>query len=167
MKKTVLFSILLTLSIGLLAQKKEMPAQVNEAFQKMYPNATEVKHKKQKSSYKIKFNNQGDKSTSIFNMEGNWEKTEILLMKERIPETIRQSIVKKYPKGSFNSAKLTETSEGKHYYEVSVDTDKFTYNLELDKSGKIIKTDKIAKESPKPAQSNNGGGGSDGGGDGE
>jgi hypothetical protein len=68
---------------------------------------------------------------------------------------------KKYPKGTFNSTILTVTIEGDFFYKLSVETDRFTYNMELDKAGKTIKTDKIVKESPQPVKNSSSEGGVD------
>ncbi|MFC2087652.1 hypothetical protein ACFLSA_05795 [Bacteroidota bacterium] len=59
---------------------------------------------------------------------------------------IRNSINKKYSGGRLTSAKLTETGTGIEKYEIKVDTDKFVFELELDKEGKIISTKKIQKQ---------------------
>ncbi len=162
MKKLVLFCLLSAIAVGSMAQKKGLPALVNESFLKKYPNATEVKSKKQKNSFKIKFNNQGVKTTSDFDFDGNWNKSESILKINAIPDIVKKSIEKKYPNGSFNTALLTETSDGKYFYQVTVDTEKLTFDLELDKAGKITKTDKIVKESSQPIKSNDGDNGSDG-----
>jgi hypothetical protein len=147
MKRITFISILLALASGLAAQRKELPPDIRDSLFFRYPDATEITSKDRKDVYRIKFNNEGVKTTSFFDSNGKWIKSESILVKEHIPEKVKKTIIKKYPKGFFRSATLTETSQGYFIYEIAVETEKFTYYLELDKTGNIIKTNQIEKSS--------------------
>lgn len=150
MKKLIFFALILLTTLDVAAQKKELPATVKDSFFSKYPDASDIKHKKQKNSYRIKFVNEGLKITSMYDLEGNWENSEYVLSKENIPGKISKTIIKKYPNGSFRNARVTEISTGEVNYEIAVDTDKFTYFLVLDKDGKIVESKKVSNESMKP-----------------
>ncbi|SRR6056297_974449 len=169
MKKLIFFAAILLATLDVAAQKKELPAAVKDPFYSKYPGALEVKFKKKKDAYRIRFVNEGLKITSLFDQEGNWEHSEYILSKENIPDKISKTIIKKYPKGSFRNAQVTETSTGGIDYEIAVDTDKFTYFLVLDKDGKIVETKKVSNESMKPEKDDSPQNNSEneGGGDGE
>lgn len=158
-KKLSFMLLLIAISTSIIAQKKELPSPVKESFLEKYPNATEIKHNKQKKAYKIRFNNEGNKTTSVFDFDGNWKRTESILKDDAIPEKVKKSIQKKYPNGSYSNVTLTETSEGEFLYKVIVDTDKATFLLDLDKSGKITKTSKRTNDTPATQESDNDGGG--------
>jgi hypothetical protein len=133
--------------MGLNAQRKQLPPVVNDSLVYRYPAAEEMSFSKRKDLYRMKFKNEGVKTIAFFDDRGNWKSTESLYLDEQIPEKVQKTVAKKYPKGSFKSALLTETSEGEFRYNVTVDTEKVTYYLELDKAGKIVKTDQSEKSS--------------------
>lgn len=155
MKSFTLISALLCLTMGLSAQKKQLPPAVNDSLVYRYPAAAEMSFSKRKDLYKMKFRNEGVKTTAFFDDNGNWKRTESIYLNEQIPEKVQKTVTKKYPKGSFKSALLTETSEGVFLYKVTVDTEKVTYYLELDKTGKIVKTEQSEKSSGNTERSNN------------
>ena len=145
MKSFTLFAVLLCLTMGLSAQRKQLPPAVSDSLVYRYPDASDMSFSKRKDQYRIKLRNEGVKTTAVFDESGNWKSTESLYLNEQIPEKVQKTVAKKYPKGSFKSALLKETSEGLYTYEVTVDTERVTYYLELDKAGKIVKTSQSEK----------------------
>jgi len=145
MKSFTLILTLLFLTIGLSAQRKQLPPAVSDSLSCRYPDASEMNFSKRKELYRIRFSNEGVKTSTFFDESGNWKRTESIFLNEQIPEKVQKTITKKYPKGSFRSVSLTETSDGDFLYEVTVDTERITYYLELDKAGKITKTSQSEK----------------------
>ena len=82
MKKMLLFA-LLTVAVLLTGCKygtKQIPKQVRQAFETMFPGATHVEWDKEFSSYTANFYHEGHKKEALFDKEGNWmrSKTELL-----------------------------------------------------------------------------------------
>ena len=66
----------------------------------------------------------------------------------------------KHPNGYFTSGTLIELSNGKKYYQVSLDNTNAILKIDIDESGKILKTEKHEKLKvpPLPKTSKTGGG---------
>jgi len=143
----------------LLGQKKDLPVMVKDSLMHKYPAATGIKSKKQKDNFRIRFENNGIKTVSIFDASGNWAETESTLKNEDLPEKVSNSVKKKYPQGIISSANLKETSSGMFLYYIMVDTEKSIFNLELDRNGKIIGTKQIRKETVPDSQDRESGSG--------
>ncbi len=62
---------------------------------------------------------------------------------------------KRYPQGSYPFVILKETKTDDLIYKVQVNTDKFYFYIEMDKNGKITKTEKFIIETPQPPKDNN------------
>ena len=150
--KNILIIGLCFFSLGLWAQPKGLPVNVYDSLMFKYPDATDLKSKKQKDDFRIRFENKGIKITSIYDAAGNWKESVSILKEENIPDNIKKSIKKKYTEGFISSVNLVEDNKGKIIYEATVDTEKYLINLELDNNGKILKTDQVRKETPSSNQ---------------
>ena len=146
--KNLLILVLCLFSMGAIAQKKGLPQQVNDSLIFRYPDASDIKFRKQKDDFRIKFDNKGSKISSVYDANGNWKESVTTIEDENIPENVSKSINKKYPGGSITGLSLLEDNSGKQVYQAKVNTEKFYYNLELDSSGKILKTEQVKKEAP-------------------
>ncbi len=143
------------------AQKKALPEDVSKALSEKYPTAEDVKFKVKKDIYRVRFKTAKMPVVAVYTNKGEWISSETDLTKKDMPEEVNSAILKKYPKGTYSKGKLLETPENA-FYQISVDTQNAVYNLEINKNGKILKTEKVVQ--PKE-DSNSGGGGDMGGGE--
>lgn len=131
--------------------KHQVPRAVHEAFQKAYPNAKEVKYKEEisegKAAYEIEFKEKGKEIEALYSPEGVLIETEEEIKITELPEAIVQTIKKDYPKATLKEAEKTIQPDGKvSGYEVEIKEGGKEIELELDASGKILKSEAEEKD---------------------
>ncbi|MFC2079914.1 PepSY-like domain-containing protein [Bacteroidota bacterium] len=144
MKHIFLIALLITGTV-VNAQRNTLPERVKTTFEEKYPDAEKVKIRTIKDHYNIRFILNEKPSLTVYEKEGAWVKTETRLTKGELPAMVINAIDKKYSKGTYNKAVYCEQSEGGDFYQVEVDTPGAIFYLEIDHSGKMLKTEKIEK----------------------
>jgi len=147
----LLFIALLTLNSVNAAEEKvskdQVPKAVLEAFEKAYPNAKKVKFEKEmiegKAAYEAEYKENGKEYEILYNAEGVVLQKEESIDVKTLPETIIQAITKAYPKATIEEAEKIMTPDGAITgYEVEIKTEGEELELELDTTGKILKTER-------------------------
>ena len=105
------------------AQIRKIPAEVTNAFQEKYPNATSVEWRDKLSSFTASF--QLDSTTYIaqFSNKGEWENTEEAIDETDLPEEV---------KGGFDKSKYTEWTIGQ-VTKIEMPNDEIQYRIEVQK----------------------------------
>lgn len=144
--------VLLSLS-SLFAQekkidKKDLPKDVLNAFQKSYPNAaikgTSIEKEQGKTYYEIESMEGDQKRDLLYTKAGKVDETEETLVSNDIPDFVKSSIMKKYPNCEINRAEKVISGE-KISYELVVKSGMQKHEVVLDSKGNIKKIEKMKK----------------------
>lgn len=141
MKKLVLMMVaamITSLTFAQKLQEKDVPAQVKTAFQKQYPNASDVKWDKEGEKFEASFDLNKIDNSVLFDAQGNVLETEVEIEVTQLPKGILEYVKANY-KGQKvkEAAKITDT-KGTVTYEAEVKG----LNLLFDSNGKFIKETK-------------------------
>lgn len=138
------------MGVNATAQRKLLPDTILYAFSEKYPTATDVKYKAKKVDYQIRFIDEEHQRAAIYSYLGRWIRTETTLKKKEIPEKVNNVLEMKHPNGYYTSGIMIELSNGRKYYQASLDSPNAILSIEIDESGKILKTEKHEKQKIPP-----------------
>lgn len=122
--------------------KNQVPTNLNESFQKAYPNATDVEWEMDGMNYKVEFDMNKMENEVWYSKEGNIIKSEMELTEKDLPGAIATAVKNKYPEYSIDEVEVTEV-DGKKTYEVELEK-WFSEDIKLffSEDGSILKTGK-------------------------
>ena len=128
--------------------KKNLPKAVVESFQKTYPNAvikgTSTEKEHGKTYYEIESIDGTRGRDLLYAKDGKIAEIEEALAAENIPDFIKNSVMKKYPKSKIHKVeKLTKGN--KISFEAVVEHDGKKSEVVLDSKGNIQKMGKMKK----------------------
>jgi len=152
MRKTLLSLLaVLLLGTGLPAQDlaaKDVPAAVTEGLKTKFPDAADVKWKKNKSGkYEADFKLSGKKAEARFLADGKWDASERRVDVAQLPAPAGDYIKKNYAAYKIDWVEWQEEADAaKNRYEVKIRRDKADAELVFDEKGKFLK-----KREKKPA----------------
>jgi hypothetical protein len=123
-------------------QNFKVPEVVKKTFAAKFPNATNVKWGAAKDSkYEADFTLNKHEVSAFFNPKGLLIKTDTELNEAELPKTI-----KTYLSNNYKGYKISEIDKleikGKTTYKMEAKNDKFEYDLEFDKNGKVLLKEK-------------------------
>jgi len=129
----------------------QVPQAVHDAFKKAYPNAKELKYEQEvvegKKAYEIEFNHQGKEIEAVYGADGTLIETEEEIKISELPGSVSGAVKTAHPKGTIKEAeKILEPDGTVSGYEVEVKEGKKEFELELDASGTILKTEAEDKD---------------------
>jgi uncharacterized membrane protein YkoI len=127
-------------------RKNQVPKAVINAFEKAYPNAKGLEFEEEtfdgKAAYEVEYKKNGMEYEFLYSAEGALLQKEEEIDGKSLPEPVAQAIKKAYPKGEIKEVeqvmKPDSTVTG---YEVEIKVADKEVELELDVSGKILKTE--------------------------
>lgn len=127
--------------------KHQVPKAVLEAFEKAYPNAKGVEFEKEmfegKAAYEVEYKEDGKEYEVMYNAEGSLVQKEEQIDAMTLPEPVSQAVMKAHPKGKIKEAEKVMKPDGTITgYEVEIKSEGKELELELDSSGKILKTER-------------------------
>lgn len=127
MKKFILiagwFAILTILTTSGHAQIRKIPAEVTNAFEEKYPNATSVEWRDKLSSFTASFQLDSISYIAQFTSKGNWEYTEEAIDQSDLPEAVTSG---------FDKSKYTEWNIGQ-VSKIEMPNDEVQYKIEVTK----------------------------------
>jgi hypothetical protein len=120
---------------------REVPAAINASFLAKFPDAAEVKWKKNKSGkYEVDFRQNGKKAEAKFTADGTWDSTDKRIDAKDLPEAATAYLKKNYAAYKIDWAEWKEDKDAsKNVYAVKLQKDKAETELEFDTSGKFLK----------------------------
>lgn len=156
MKTQLLMTTALAVSLVLFGQanagekelsKHQVPKAVLEAFEKAYPNAKGVEFEKEmfegKAAYEVEYKENGKEYEVMYSAEGSLVQKEEEIDAKTLPEPVSQAVTKAHFKGKIKEAEKVMTPDGTITgYEVEINSEGKELELELDTSGKILKTER-------------------------
>jgi hypothetical protein len=129
--------------------KKQLPAAVLTAFQTAYPHATikgqSVETEKGKKFYEIESVDGKINRDLLYTADGKVSEIEESVAAGTLPEEVKNTLAKEYPKGKIVKAEKV-THDTLSTYEIHLKTGKKTKSVSLDLQGKILKGDSEDKE---------------------
>jgi archaellum component FlaF (FlaF/FlaG flagellin family) len=142
---TIIIAILL-FSFMVYAQTTEVPNSVMDAFNKLYPQVSEVKWDKEGNNFEASFKEGGTEVSVVLTTEGKLLETETGVDLKDLPKTIASYVQQKYA-----GFKITETtkivnSKNNLNYEIEITKDQKKKDLLFDKDGKLIEKKKNQTE---------------------
>lgn len=135
--------LVLALISGSILFAQDVPPAVDQAFKKQFPEVTEVEWKETDgSSHTVTFYQTEVYKAVTYTPDGNWISTKTVMYDTQLPENIKKVITGKHPNGIITE--INQIEEGKNFfYDIYVQTDVDFWYYNLDKSGSIIKSEKI------------------------
>lgn len=127
--------------------RHQVPKGVLEAFDKAYPNAKEVEFEKEmfegKPAYEVEYKENGREYEAMYDANGILLQTEEEIEPEALPGSISQAVTNAHPKARIKEAEKLMSPDGTVTgYEVEIKQGGKELELELDTSGKILKTER-------------------------
>src|SRR5688572_13083254 len=105
------------------AQIRKIPAEVTNAFQEKYPNATSVEWRDKLSSFTASFQLDSISYIAQFTSKGEWENTEEAIDQSELPEAVTSG---------FDKSKYTEWNIGQ-VTKIEMPDDEVQYKIEVTK----------------------------------
>lgn len=99
---------------------QEVPANLNESFQKLYPEATDVEWEKEGATYKVEFDTNQMEHEIWYSENGTLVKTEKELAITELPAAIASALKSNYSKYKIDEVEMTEEN-GKKIYEIELE----------------------------------------------
>lgn len=138
MKKgmTILFAVMISaFSMAQEVKEKDIPVTVKTAFEKTYPDVKDVDWEMENGNYEAEFEIKDTDYSVLFDALGNILETEIEILINDLPLTVKDHVSKNYPGQKIKEAKKITEAKGTVKYEVTV-KDK---DLIFDSNGNFVK----------------------------
>lgn len=133
---------LVLFSSSIYAQKSTLPKKVFETFDKKFPVAEDVVWEvKSKGDYKIKFVAEGKKTVVEIDEDGSWEQTSTHILFEELPEDVQETVNEQKKNSEITEIKVVTNDDRETYYRVDLSDSNRTIKLQINKKGKIIKSE--------------------------
>lgn len=139
MKKSILTFIILA-SFTANSFAVTVPVVVQQAFQKKFPTATNIKWGKENATeYEANFKINGTNVSANFSDKGIWLETETEIPIAQLPETVADVIRKQFPQSTVTGTDKIENSKGEIHYEADMKTDGKTKEVLFNADGSVFK----------------------------
>jgi hypothetical protein len=145
-KSKLIILIVLLFSVSVFAQEAKVPKEVKAAFNKLYPNAKDVKWDKEgDEEFEASFVEGTTHISVVFDEEGDVEETETEIEVKSLSKPILDFIAKNYVGYNITEAAKIVDDENNVIFESEVTKGKKKEDLLFDVNGKQVK--KESKES--------------------
>lgn len=142
MKYWGMFFCLVFFSTSIFAQKSTLPKKVFETFDKKYQQVEELEWEvKSKGDYKITFELEGKKTVVEIDEDGTWEKTSTHISFDELPQVVQTTVNEQKKNSEITEIKIVINDDNETYYRVDLTDETKTIKLEINKKGKIIKSE--------------------------
>lgn len=124
-----------TLAFAQKVSEKDVPQAVKSSFQKIYPNAKDVKWEKEGSNYEVNFDFSKTEYSVLFDANGNLIETEVEIPVDQLPKGIFDYVATHYKGQKIKEAAKITDSKGVVTYEAEIKG----LDLLFDSQGTFIK----------------------------
>ena len=152
MKKHTFFYIVSLLLVTYAVQAQDLaandvPQAITASFSSKYPDATDIKWKKNKSGkYEADFKQNGKKAEAKFTADGTWDSADKRMEEKDLPEPVTSYLQKNYASYKIDQIEWKEDRDAsKNIYEVKVKKDKAESELIFNAEGKFLKKNEKKK----------------------
>jgi uncharacterized membrane protein YkoI len=127
--------------------KHQVPKAVLEAFEKAYPTAKELQFEQEmfegKVTYEVEFKEHGKEYEVLYGADGSVLQKEETIEIHALPEPVSQAVMNAHPKATVKEAEKVMKPDGTiTSYEVEIKSEGKELELDVDSSGKILKTER-------------------------
>lgn len=151
MKNLFAFTMMLAMiSIGARGQVN-VPEAAKTALAKKFPNAQSVKWSEEKEGkptsviYEAEFKLNGKASSANFNSKGEWQETELTIVKTDLPSEVVKTIESQFAGYKLREMASVETPAGKSF-EILMSKGSSKIEVVIDLQGKVIKKSDAKEE---------------------
>lgn len=151
MKNLLIFALILTaFSISACGQVN-VPEAAKTAFSKKFPTAQSVKWGEEKEGkpevavYEAEFKLNGKATSANFNTKGEWQETELTVVKTNLPAAVLKTIESQFAGYKLGEMASVETPAGKSF-EILMSKGKERIEVVIDPLGKVIKKADVKEE---------------------
>lgn len=126
--------------------RDQVPQAVISAFEKANPNAKDVKFEKEtvegKEAYEVEYEENDKEYDFMYSADGTLLRKDEQVDVSSLPEPVAQAVKKDYPRAEIEEVEKMMNPDGSVAgYEVEIEVNDKKTELELDTSGKILKTE--------------------------
>jgi len=126
--------------------RDQVPQAVISAFEKANPNAKDVKFEKEtvegKEAYEVEYEENDKEYDFMYSADGTLLRKDEQVDVSSLPEPVAQAVKKDYPKAEIEEVEKMMNPDGSVAgYEVEIEVDDKKTELEMDTSGKILRTE--------------------------
>lgn len=136
--KELLLTICILIGINSYAQTSEIPSNVIDTFENMYPEAENVEWKTQKNTYQAEFIDLFQ-TIAVFNKEGLWMKTISQISEYDLPDAAFENIDENYEFAEYYYLHMIEDNKHLIIYKVVLLVDEEKVTLRFSEDGEEIK----------------------------
>ncbi len=130
----------------------DIPSEVQDAFNKKFPDATMVKwDKESESEWEAEFQLAGTKYTASFDPTGQWMESEYEISSNDIPAAVAQTLETEFASYEIEKSEVTENAEGK-VYEFELKKGKEEIGISIDVNGKVLQKEESEDEEGEEAE---------------
>jgi len=145
--KALQLSFLALVLVGFVAcaqDAKNVPTEVQSAFESKFPAAKNVKWEKEnETEWEAEFKKGGKEYSANFLTDGSWVETEYQLKKSEIPSLVQKTLDEEFAGYEVEEAEVSETNNGK-VYEFELEGEESELEVTIDTNGKVI--NKVSEE---------------------
>lgn len=136
----IVILIVLLFSFSLFAQEVKVPKNVKTAFDKLYPNAKDVKWEEEgEEEYEASFIDGTTHISIVIDDEGEVEETETVISLDKLPKSIHEFVEKNYSEYKITEAAKILDDKGVITFEAEITKGKEKKDLMFDANGKSLK----------------------------
>src|SRR6202008_548690 len=144
-KSTLIISAILLLSISkICAQTTDkigrIPLLAARAISKKYPEMSDAVWKKQDTLFIVEFKNDGTKTRSLFDLQGNLLETQVFTKVKKLPEPVKSTLKLQYKEYDAEESYTVETINKEVFYRGVLEKDSVILDLRMDNGGKVLTT---------------------------
>lgn len=134
MKANLIILLALLVTVGCQPSKKEVavPDQIQEAFKKIHPNATNVLWIEEPGIFEAKFSDGSMKGAVAFNEKGDVVETEEVIEQDKLPNFtgITEYIKTSYPGETIKQSEKITKQDGTVIYELQIKGKELVFDSE-------------------------------------
>ncbi len=140
MKKSILLIILLSFNLSSYSLQDEeiVPKTVLDAFKTKYGDIRSVKWEKDEEGYEAEFKLNSKKTSAVFNSLGEFIHQETQIKTKDLPIEADQALQNLYPGYRIDEIEKVITASGGEFFELEIEVGDETYEVEVNKDGKIL-----------------------------
>ncbi|MDF2436346.1 MAG: hypothetical protein K0Q95_722 [Bacteroidota bacterium] len=125
-------------------QSSDVPQSILNTFHNAYLNAENPQWEMDYDNYEVKFKNNKAETTTTYNKDGKWMKTETQVSRSSMPDAVKESLSKEFDSYNVNDIERVDKPDGVSYL-IDLEYKQVNYIVSLTEKGDVISKDE-AKE---------------------
>jgi len=130
------------------AQKSTLPKKIVKTFDQKYPGVENVNWDIENGDYKIKFIDNGKRTTVDIGGKGSWEKTSVHLSFEDLPKEVQATVNQQKKNATFDEIKKVINNNDELFFRIELIDGNIKTKLDVSEDGNIIKLNKSTLDNP-------------------